>query len=157
MNRVSIRNAQRSQRVNTRLLRQITLALLAQIPPGAGHQIDLLLLNATAMTDANRQHLGHEGSTDVITFPYSAPGARPIHGELLISIDDAIINAASFQTTWPEELARYVIHGVLHLSGFDDTNPRNRIVMKRKENLLLRQAAASFPLSELNPQSKLCA
>jgi ssRNA-specific RNase YbeY (16S rRNA maturation enzyme) len=52
-------------------------------------------------------------------------------------------------------LARYVIHGVLHLRGFDDLRPADRRKMKREENRLLKEIARLFPLSKLGTRPKL--
>ncbi len=71
------------------------------------------------------------------------------HGEIYISLDDAVAQAKQFRTTWPSELARYVIHGLLHLAGHDDLQPAARRAMKREENRLLREMARQFPLSSL--------
>jgi rRNA maturation RNase YbeY len=73
-------------------------------------------------------------------------------GELFICLDDAVKQAREFRTTWQEELARYVIHGLLHLRGFDDLEPAARRVMKREENRLLRRAGRAFTLAQLQKQ-----
>ena len=71
------------------------------------------------------------------------------HGEIYISLDDAVAQAKQFRTTWPSELARYVIHGLLHLAGHDDLQPAARRAMKREENRLLREVTRRFPISRL--------
>jgi probable rRNA maturation factor len=78
-----------------------------------------------------------------------------VHGEIFISIDDAKSQAREFRTSWQSELARYVIHGVLHLRGFDDLRPADRRKMKREENRLLKEIARLFPLSKLGTRPKL--
>ena len=97
------------------------------------------------MARVNWDFLRHEGSTDVITFDHGSTPER-LHGELFISVADAVAQAAEFGTTWPEELARYVIHGLLHLRGHDDLEPAKRRVMKREENRLVRKFAGTKPL-----------
>jgi probable rRNA maturation factor len=57
--------------------------------------------------------------------------------------------AREFRTTWQGELARYVIHGLLHLCGHDDLSPKPRRKMKREENRLLRAVSKQFLLSRL--------
>jgi len=93
------------------------------------------------MAALNWQHLQHEGPTDVITFGY-ADGGKVLHGELFICIDVAVEQARQFRTTWQDELMRYVIHGILHLQGYDDMEPAKRRIMKRAENRLLKQLPA---------------
>jgi probable rRNA maturation factor len=141
---IAIRNRQRLRRINSARLRRIICAVLhdLQIP-----SCDLCfhLVTATEMARINWQFLQHQGSTDVITFDFSdkppvKPGWRgPLHGEIFICIADAVKQAREFGATWQSELARYAIHGVLHLTGHDDLNPKARRVMKREENRLLTQ------------------
>jgi probable rRNA maturation factor len=64
-------------------------------------------------------------------------------------VDEAIIQARRFRTSWPAELVRYLVHGVLHLRGFDDHTAADRRRMKTEENRLLRLLAGRFPLSQL--------
>ena len=72
-----------------------------------------------------------------------------LHGEIFISMDQALGQARSYRTTWQEELARYVIHALLHLHGYDDLTPQARRTMKRRENRLLREISVAFDLRGL--------
>src|SRR5689334_3973530 len=118
------------------------------------------------MARINQTFLQHEGSTDVITFdhsktpptrpfdvnspsPAAGPGPGPIHGEIFISVPDAVAQAREFGTTWQDELVRYVIHGLLHLLGHDDLQPAARRVMKRAENRLVAALTQTHPVSQL--------
>jgi rRNA maturation RNase YbeY len=84
--------------------------------------------------------------------PALPPGApRPLHGEIFISIPDALAQAEEFNSHWTEELTRYVIHGLLHLVGYDDLRPAARRLMKRAENRLVVATRKAFPLQELSP------
>ena len=75
---------------------------------------------------------------------------RPaLQGELFVCLEVAVNQARQFRTPWTSELARYVIHGLLHLNGYDDLAPGSRRVMKREENRLLRAVARLFPLTRL--------
>jgi probable rRNA maturation factor len=64
-------------------------------------------------------------------------------------VDEALIQARRFRTTWQNELLRYIIHGVLHLGGFDDERAASRRRMKREEDRLLGKLARDFDLSKL--------
>lgn len=157
---LTIRNRQRVRALDLRLFREIVRHLLAEMAPLAGAELGVFVLAAPEMTRLNETYLHHAGATDVITFDYSEPaagvatGARQLHGEIFVCLDEAIRQARRFRTRWPAELVRYVIHGVLHLLGHDDHRIRRRRRMKREENRLLRQLAARFPLSRLagNPR-----
>ena len=61
-----------------------------------------------------------------------------IYGEIYVCVDEALIQARRFGTSWPSELARYIVHGVLHLLGYDDSKASKRRRMKREENRLLK-------------------
>ena len=91
------------------------------------------------MTRLNETFLRHKGSTDVITFDYADKPKSPLYGEIFICIDDVMANARRFGVTPRNELLRCVVHGMLHLSGFDDIKPAARRRMKREENRLLRK------------------
>ena len=153
---LSLRNRQRVRRVNTSLLRRVTLQLLSEQFHVADFGIAIHLVTADEMSRMNWTFLQHEGSTDVITFDHSSEPAslkQPatgLHGEIFICIDDAVKQAREFRTTWQAELMRYVIHGLLHLRGHDDLKPSARRIMKADENRLLRETSHSFPLAELD-------
>ena len=72
-----------------------------------------------------------------------------VHGEIFICIDDALKHARQFRTPWQSELVRYLIHGVLHLVGYEDLTSVGRRVMKREENRLLRMLSRQFSLRHL--------
>ena len=153
---LAISNFQRAVRLNTRLLRDVANWLLTEALALDEFDLAVCVVRAPEMARLNETFLQHEGSTDVITFDYSdASSAAPraaspsLHGEIFVCIDDAMAQAREFRTSWQSELARYVIHGVLHLRGYDDLNPADRRKMKREENRLLKQVTRLFPLNEL--------
>ncbi len=102
-------------------------------------ELGISLVRAREMTLLNETFLKHEGSTDIITFDYQEPGTgsrKPelkLHGELFICVDEAILQAKRFRSTWQAEIVRYVVHGILHLLGHDDLKPALRRRMKREE------------------------
>lgn len=151
---VSLHNRQRGFRVDTRLLKELTVGVLESEFSRHSWEIEIYLIGARRMAEINQEYLQHEGSTDIITFDYGDP-ATHLHGELFISLDDALKQAKEFGTTWQTELARYVIHGILHLAGYDDLEPAARKKMKQAENRLVRQAARRFPLSKLGTRTRL--
>ena len=89
------------------------------------------------MAELNWKHLRHRGPTDILTFDYG-DGT----GELVISLDTAVREAASRRLSLRREVALYVAHGLLHLAGLDDRTPVQRRAMRRAERALL---AAAMP------------
>ena len=155
MKQITLRNQQRAHPVNTRLLREIAAWVLDHPLKLPSYQLSIALVTAEKMARVNKQFLDHDGSTDIITFDYKDGYDLPenadsaILGELFISVPDAIQQALLFKTIWHEELARYLIHGILHLLGFDDLSPEKRKVMKKEENRLLALTRRKFDLSRI--------
>ncbi|GMT44454.1 MAG: endoribonuclease YbeY [bacterium] len=84
----------------------------------------------------NREYLQHDWLTDIITFPLST---RPeiISGEIFISIDRVCENAFALQTSFEREFTRVLIHGVLHLLGYDDHTDEEKRIIRSKEDYYL--------------------
>ena len=142
---LSVRSRQRTRPVDTRQLRRIALWALEERFGDTAFELGIHLVGAAEMARVNGTFLNHEGSTDVITFD-QGEGGGGLHGELFICVDDAVAQARRFRTTWQGEVVRYVLHGLLHLHGFDDLEPAARRRMKREENRLVRLAARRFSL-----------
>jgi probable rRNA maturation factor len=102
-------------------------------------KINLAFVDDATIGDLNERFLDHEGPTDVITFPYSGAGARKLEGEVVIGAEVALREAKERGHDVQVELCLYVIHGVLHLCGYDDRTKRNAEEMRRKERQYLKQ------------------
>lgn len=83
----------------------------------------------------NREFLGHDYYTDIITFDYT--NSRHIAGDMVISLDTVRSNAEMLGTLYDTELMRVIIHGVLHLCGINDKGPGEREIMEQHENAAL--------------------
>ncbi len=83
----------------------------------------------------NAQYLDHHYFTDVITFNYCT--SRLIAGDILISIDTVRSNAEDYGVSFENELLRVLVHGVLHLLKYDDTNEKEQELMTKAENSML--------------------
>lgn len=81
----------------------------------------------------NKQFLDHDEPTDVLTFPYSDKSAKKLEGEVVIGHGVAVANAGDRGHDVSLELTLYVIHGCLHLCGYDDTSSRASATMRAKE------------------------
>ena len=142
-------NRQKTRKVNGRLLRSVALWALREPLALSEYELAIHLVDSAEMARINASFLGHEGSTDVITFNNAESGDSGLRGEIFISVADAVEYAKEFRTTWQAETARYVVHGFLHLLGYDDLAPGPRRSMKRRENELFKAAAARFNLDQL--------
>lgn len=83
----------------------------------------------------NLEHLNHDTYTDIITFNYCENSI--ISGDIFISIDRVKENANTFNTTFQNELHRVIIHGILHLVGFNDKTIEDKALMRSKEDFYL--------------------
>lgn len=98
--------------------------------------LEINFITADQIHQLNKKHLNHDYTTDIITFDYS-DDFESLDGEIFISVDDAKSNAKKFKVKLNEELARLVIHGILHLLGYDDQITSDKKTMKLMENKLL--------------------
>jgi probable rRNA maturation factor len=94
-----------------------------------------ILTNDTVLKEMNVKFLKHNYYTDVISFNYSV--GRKICGDIFISIDTVKINALNYNVSYKSEFMRVIIHGVLHLCGYNDKKTKEKIEMKKKEELWL--------------------
>lgn len=90
----------------------------------------------------NRRYLRHDCTTDVLSFPLGEGDA--VEGELYVSLDRARVQARRFGVSPSHELVRLVVHGTLHLIGYDDGTAADRARMrKREDHILVRMFGAS--------------
>lgn len=135
-------------RANRRVLAQLVRCALAA--EGLRHrQVTLVLADPAAMRAANRDFHGADEATDHLGFQYEAP-AGEVSGDIYVCPAVCAGQAAAFGETPRRELARAVIHGVLHLGGWrDDTPARRRRMRAREDELLARAEALAAPAAWL--------
>ena len=90
--------------------------------------------------DINQKYLQHDYFTDIITFDYRE--GIVLSGDLFISVDSVRENALEYGTTFEDELNRVMVHGVLHLAGYDDHTEEEQRIMRQKENYYLQMRAS---------------
>jgi len=125
-------------------------ALARRCPPpkGAdGGEVSLAFVDDDTMARVNRKFLGRDGPTDVIAFRLDesppAAGDRTV-GEILVAWQTAQRQAERRRVAWRDELALYVVHGLLHLAGYDDGSPASRRCMYAEERNVLEGAGYSY-------------
>lgn len=102
---------------------------------GEGYEIGELhyyFCGDDTLLNINRERLGHDFYTDIVTFPLGDCGTF-ISSEFCLSLDRIAENSLTFGRTFESELLRVIIHGVLHLVGYDDLTDSDREVMRNKE------------------------
>ena len=98
-------------------------------------EIGYLFVDDEKILEVNREYLGRDYYTDVITFDYDED--ETVSGDIVISLDTVRSNAQLFGKTYEEELYRVIIHGILHLCGINDKGPGEREIMEAAENKAL--------------------
>lgn len=137
MHKVAINNQQTTHRVDRARLKEGVQRVLA----GEGiakATISLAVVDDPTMHELNRKYLNHDYPTDVLSFLLEVDDEH-LEGEIIISADYAAREAAHFQWTPQDEMLLYVIHGTLHLAGYDDLEPELKAEMRAKEREYLAQ------------------
>ena len=98
-------------------------------------EVGYLFCNDDHSLEVNREYLGHDYYTDIITFDYNE--GNVVNGDLVISLDTVHSNAELFHKMYDEELHRVIIHGILHLCGLNDKGLGEREQMEAAENAAL--------------------
>ncbi len=135
--RITVRNLQRKRAVNVPDLQQFAQRAAAACLnlPGKTKtdlaklsEVSILIISDQRMASLHRRFMDEAGPTDVITFQ---------HGEIFISADTAQGNAKRFRNSLGSELRLYIVHGLLHLHGFDDCNAASARKMRAAEKKVL--------------------
>ena len=98
-------------------------------------EVGYLFCDDEHILEVNRQYLGHDYYTDIITFDYSTPST--LNGDIFISLDTVRSNAEMVGVSFEQELLRILIHGILHLTGQGDKTPETKAQMTEKEEKAL--------------------
>ena len=98
-------------------------------------EVGYLFCSDEKILEVNREYLGHDYYSDIITFDYDE--GDTLNGDLVISLDTVRSNAELFNRDYDEELHRVIIHGILHLCGINDKGPGEREKMEAAENKAL--------------------
>lgn len=98
--------------------------------------LELNFVSEKTIQIINKDYLNHNNSTDIITFNYGKSNSE-FDGEIFISLPDVKLNSKKFGCTFNQELFRVIIHGILHMLGYEDYSKKDYFEMKKQENLYL--------------------
>lgn len=118
-----------------KLLCKKWLRLVAEAESRKIGDINVIFCSDTYLLEINQKFLQHDYYTDIITFDYCE--ADVLSGDLFISIDSVQDNASHFSACFEDELNRVIVHGVLHLIGYDDLCDDDVAMMRSKEDFYL--------------------
>jgi probable rRNA maturation factor len=140
---VSITSRQKTLKVDRRRICRAVRAIVRDAGI-AEARISVAVVDDATIARLHDQFLNDPDPTDVLSFLLER-SAKALEGEVVASADTAKAYAPQYGCTPEEELLRYVIHGVLHLVGYDDTTPRKRTEMKKREEEYLLQCRPKKP------------
>ena len=108
-------------------------------------ELSIVLADHPTVHALNRDWLGHDYETDVVSFPLDdeATARRTVDGEVYVDLDTATERAPEFGASMEEEALRYVVHGLLHLLGYDDATDAERAAMRGLEDRYLKLEVGS--------------
>ncbi|MBI3320315.1 MAG: rRNA maturation RNase YbeY [Candidatus Omnitrophica bacterium] len=156
--RIEVVNHQRRDPVPLERLRLLAGCVLHRLRVKEEGCVSISFIGSDAMRAANRRFLRHRGLTDVLSFRYgqasshkpqatsrclqhAACSVQPIVGEILVAPACARLYAKQHGLPYREELARYMVHGLLHWVGYDDRTVKEQQRMRQMENRLLAECA----------------
>jgi probable rRNA maturation factor len=134
--KITIADPQRILIDERRRIRDLAVTVFAGEGIAAAN-VNIALVDNPTIHRLNKQFLNHDEPTDVLTFPLSGPGAQALEGEVVVGFEVARRVARERGHDERAELALYVIHGLLHLCGYDDvTRPARRRLRDRERHYL---------------------
>ena len=141
--RVAVANRQRRLKINTRRLADIAEYTL-ELVGDRQLQLGIVLVDDAAIARLNAQYHYTPGATDILSFAYGEG-----QGELIISVEHAVSQARRYRTTAARELVLYVVHGILHLHGYNDLTAPERRRMRAAERRLVSQLCRHLAFGSL--------
>jgi probable rRNA maturation factor len=124
------------QRAATQVLRRLRVRR---------YDLSLAVLDDAGLAELNRRYRNRRGPTDVLAFDLREDASRTMEGQIVISAETAHRQARQRRISAKTELMLYLIHGILHLAGFDDTTPQAARQMRRQEQQLLQALGYTKP------------
>ena len=136
MAKIWIKNTLKTYKPNRAEIKKIVKTVLASENISIDSEFTICFVNDEAMRRYNKKYHNSDSTTDVLSFSLSG-SPESILGEIIISFDTAKFNSRIFKTNPIREVNLYVIHGILHILGYDDLSPQDRKIMRKKENYYL--------------------
>ena len=135
--RVNVFNEDVELKVSAAWVRRIVVRILREEAWQFKGSLSIIFVTNEKIRDLNKRFLQSDGFTDVIAFPYGPDD--DVKGEVFVSVDQARIQSDAYRVPFQTELGRLIIHGVLHLAGYDDQMEHTKSVMKEKEDMYVRR------------------
>ena len=142
---VAVSNLQRKVRVSPERLRVVVRRALAALGR-ADRDVHVTVVDDRRIRALNARYLGARRATDVLAFDLAGPGPARLWGEIIVSAETAARQARRLRVPLASELDLLVVHGLLHLAGYDDDHPRQaRRMHERARAILAARSPRSVP------------
>ncbi len=132
---INIKNLQTKVPIRRPRIKQVALRTLKHVGIN-GAAVSVIFVTPQRMKALNTKHLKHSYVTDILTFDYGHADDQRV-AEIIICPSVAVANAKAFSLPLQEEIELYVIHGILHLAGYDDHSPRDIARIRKKEREII--------------------
>jgi len=149
--RIKAVNLHRSYKLNERRARRLAADVLKMIGEENGAELELVFMDDKSIRQFNKKYRRENRATDVLSFRLDRvePPRRAFLGEIMISLDTALSNSKTFGTNFTDEVTLYIIHGILHLFGYDDESLSDSRKMVREQNRILDKLCSCKNSSEV--------
>ncbi len=150
MREIRILNLHRSYRLNARLVKRIVSRTLKFCKGSEGMELEFVFLDNKKIKALNKKYKGPDRATDVLSFGINRREfGLPFCGEIIISLDRARENSKLFGTEFNTETVLYIVHGILHLFGYNDLTADQRLRMSARESKILEYLCRKEDLSKV--------
>jgi len=133
---IIIKNIQRFARMNSVLLQKV-ISFVLDKEKIKDKELTLLLVDDQYIKKVNKRYLRRTTVTDVISFEYDNVVGDVVLGDVIVSVERALHQSKRYRKEFSEEVCLYIIHGILHLTGYDDTSKVKASRMKKREAELI--------------------
>lgn len=137
---VQIKNLQKTKRIISKTYKQFTQDVLNYLGQNKSI-VAIVFCDNRFITKINRRYLNHRGPTDVIAFNMVDDFNSYFLGEVFVSVDEAVKQCAKYGNKWQKELKTYIVHGILHLLGYNDHTKAKRAEMNNLQEEILEVIA----------------
>jgi len=148
---IKVSNLHKRYKLNESFAEKIASKILELLKRNGRAQLEFIFVDDKTIKIFNKRYKHENIPTDVLSFKIDRRefAQRAFLGEIIISLDTALRNSKAFGTTHTDEITLYIIHGILHLFGYDDESPEDSIRMSRKQDLILERLRKCKNLSEV--------
>lgn len=149
--KIEVKNLNTKYKLNEIFVKDAALKILDFLGRIQNTELEFIFLDDKSIKVLNRKYKKSNRPTDVLSFDLAGgeSGTPKVFGEIFISLDRALENSKAFGTKFAEEVVLYVIHGILHLFGYDDENEPDAVRMSRKEQYILERLCRKEDLSKV--------